>query len=125
MSNTLSILVRGNVSFVSIKDCLESFVGHRFTKSEEVDWNLYEAYVLGMHISLFDEPGFVDDSGIMFSQYPFVIDVDTASMTLEDDIKQDCSKCFSSLLANTLTKHVHCDCVVVENLQRVVATFTP
>jgi len=124
MSNTVSILVRGSISLVSARDYLESIVGHCFTKSAEVEWNLYETDVLGLHISLFDEPGFVDDSGIAFSQYPLVIDVNIGSLTLENNFEQDWYQLFPAILASMLAKRASCECVVVENLQRITATFT-
>ena len=79
--------------------------------------------MLGIHISLYDEPDFVDDNHIPFSQYQFAIGIDTGGLELEGDIGQNWYETFPLALASMIVKVVSCECIVVENLQRITATF--
>ena len=120
--NEISLLVQGDVSITLLKESLEYFIGHGLIKAD-VEWELYKTSVLGFHISLFDADDFEDDNGILFSQYPFMIDIRLGTVATGELYQTELYRVFCLVMAEYLVNKVQCTCLVVKDFREVIAEF--
>lgn len=78
---------------------------------------------MGVLVDVFDEHDLVDDLGIAFTRYPFEIDVEVVRSAVLGDYASELLRLVPMILGNAVSQKLGCECMVVENHQRVIKTF--
>ena len=125
MSKTLSIFVGSEPSIEECRNLVEGNLRIHLTESTASEGFLFEGEVSGAGVALFDNHGRVDDCGIEFTRFPVEIDFTRYAGTNGPDWDDTTFVCLAVSLAKKLSKQLRSQCIVVEDLQRIVQSFGP
>jgi hypothetical protein len=76
MAEDSSIFVRGGCAREQVVECVEKMVGHPLVRVADVAWPVYHTIAVGLDVRVYDQEGFVDDLGIPFSRFDYVVDLE-------------------------------------------------
>ena len=120
MAEEFTVMVKGDPNVEQLVNRLEQLVGHRFVKSQEVEWNLYQTNVLQIHIDVFDDHGFVNDSDIDFERFDFAIDIQASSPMGRDLYYIEWLRLCAIMVSKVLARKWGYECMIVQNLQYII-----
>lgn len=119
----LSIFIQTMAGLDDLARTVGQLIGHRLVK-EELDLGpVYRTVVLGIELSLVDDHGLVDDSGIQFSAYEYQLKLIALRAGMAADGFAPFYRSCATYLASLLAARYDCQVIVVANLQRCVASF--
>jgi hypothetical protein len=125
MPQDFNIFIREPGTMDQVLECLGLAFGHELTEATQVEWRLYQTRLLGFDIAAFEQADFVDDQGIPFSQYSCVVSLAPLWGFVEKRYESEWRVLFAKVLASFISQRLACECIVVENLQVLIATFGP
>ena len=125
MAENTIILVNGPDSIQGLVLHLGQIVGHSFVKNDDVEWNLYTTSSFGVHFCVYDDHGFENDLNIEYERFAFAIDMKLQNEMNTNMYSDDWSSLCSLRIGSILSGQFDCECMVVENMQRIVKLFLP
>ena len=124
MSTDYSIFIKNKDSSSTIKDCLENVLNCPLHKVTHLDGDMYSADLIGVTITLYLSVRFEDDGVIEFSKYDYWVGVDYTGAFDKLYGDEFCLMC-CLVIANMIFRKLNCECIVVEDVQKVIETFAP
>lgn len=125
MSESNSVFIKTNLNLSEIKLCLEKILNCQLKKVENVDWEIYSISLIGLQISLLEAVDFDDDRELNFSEFSCYVDIDYIRNAFEIGYESDWRRMTSIVLGNMISRNLNCECLVVNDMQRLVERFLP
>ena len=120
MSKSITSFIKSDLSITDFILKLEDILKISFVQNVQVEWDLFATKIMGLFISVYDSEGFVDDLGINFSSFNYVIDVELVSMDIPEKYRNDWDKIFSIILIHILSKQLKCDFIITDDMQEIL-----
>ena len=126
MSTSYSVFVKTDASEEAVKASLEGILNCKLTSYEHPHRHRirHQAEMLGVCITLGECDWLEDDGVIAFSEYQFRIAIEFRGQArLDFEFKDSWREAMTVALSNMLPKQLECECMAVEDLQRILRTF--
>lgn len=125
MAKPQSIFVKYAGDKGDIVDAIGEVVGQSLTGEDRDVGTIHRGRALDVEFSLFGDHGLLDDSGIEFSKYDYQLKLTPFEVGLRTGTFDAMYQNLALFLAERLAASLRCETMVVENLQREIATFQP
>lgn len=124
MSMSYEILIKNKEPIELVVSGLEAILGCTLKHSIGRRREYHSAVVLGLGISLVNPVPYDDDDEIKFSGYDFEIMIEYKG-EFDSVYSNDFRRIATIVLANMVSQNLHCECLALENLTRVLEEFVP
>jgi hypothetical protein len=125
MGQITSVFVRGLEQFDVLLGLLVQLLACPSEQLSTESGILHRFMLLDLQIDVFNNHGLVDDCGIRFTKYPFEIDLQTIGRITRDEAAAQFRESLALLIADTVSYHLSCYCLVVDNLQTEIRSISP
>ena len=125
MSESYTVFVKKEISFLEIKSALEKIINISLEKSDSKDWKIFTAVSLGLKISLFEANNYENDGELKLSQYNYEIDVDYIRNVFDLNYASEWRLMGALVVGSLVSKKLHCECIAVKNVQVLLERFLP
>jgi len=126
MSTYYSVFIKTDASEEAMKASLEGILNCQLVSYENPHLHemRHQAEMLGVSIELGKCDRLEDDDAIAFSEYQFEIAIEFRGQErLDFEFKDSWREALTVALSNMLPKQLKCECMAVEDLQRILRTF--
>jgi hypothetical protein len=122
MSVETDVFVRGDCAVEDAVSFMEEAWALKFERVDESQGAVYRGSAVGVSIAIFGNHGLEDDGALLFSQYSFEVSFKRFQTAIDEDLSSQLCRTLAELFARHFCKRLGIECLVVEGLQRVVAT---
>ena len=120
MSHTVSIFFScGRDS--QCKELLEDALSCKFVQEGEDGQSYYSTWCLGLHIVWFRDHGMVNNSGILFEDYDFELDVVVPNVGIDAYIAIAYQRAAARYIYEMIVVRLGWEAALVDNFQRLLA----
>ena len=120
MSDGTDVFVKGKYELEQIVELLSSILSISFIKLNLSAGVLYRSSYKDMEIDVFGDHGFVDDCYIKFSQFDYVISIDTIFHIEDEYLEIYNRQSLCREIAYEIKNKLGGDFIIVESLQEMV-----
>jgi hypothetical protein len=130
MSADYSIFIKTSDSLAEIRACFENASNCTMNQAPNDDNEFYYVKLLGLGVNLYGDLTYegeliYQDSKLPLSQYNYAISIDYIPSSYIRDYRDEWTEMFSTITADIISMNLHCECIVVRNMQTVLTRFTP
>ena len=125
MADRFEILVRKCSSIERLVEAVSLFLRHPLERRTDAEWILYKGLAVGFEISIYKADVFENDNGIEFDKYPFIVSIRGLSAMNNAQYFDEWFRLFALMLADIVSQHLVCECLVLKNLFYTIQAFPP
>lgn len=124
MSRNIAVFMKAQGSSVTdLSNTLGRLLGVTFDHDVTKEDPIAQACVLGFFLHLTTTEGLVDNLGIDFEHYSHYLSLNDRIQLRDSEAALNCRIHLARYLATVIAERLHVDCMVIDDLQRVVAVI--
>ena len=117
--------INGSSNLNLILNCIKNTIDIKLEKCfNDFNEEIYSKSISGIRVYAYSNHDLLDDCGIQFSRYSIQVGFEALSFPYGDLRERQC-RVLALLVANAATDDLGCECIVVEELQKLIASTSP
>lgn len=124
LGSSYSIFIKTDKSILHVRSQVEDLLNSNLEQSPYDDNEHFCTKLLGLSVGLL-HCDYEDCSEIKFSDFNFELMADYIKPMFINNYKGKWDITFLIVLADALSKHLHCECLVIKDVGQIITRFTP